>query len=208
MLAWLCVVLNEFSPLLHVGFLWEQCFWKCWLELQDLHSGKLNFYVVILLNTFPLKMFLSTFQLCNTKAMAWLPFLNNSVLWICIKKSKCVQETTAADWVWTVLKNSRMQHVVQVGLKWKKKKDGIWIYIGILLVKENKNLLVTEKDNNKVCFWIQWPWLERCGKWAKLPGRLLGHLLGRGLNWNDWKIVCPLSNFPHRSSCPAETAAK
>lgn len=47
-----------------------------------------------------------------------------------------------AEMTATVLKNPRMQHVVQEGLKWKK-KDGIWMYIGISLVKENKNLLLT-----------------------------------------------------------------
>lgn len=51
-------------------------------------------------------------------------------------------EMTAADWVWMVLKHPRMQ-LVQVDLKLKKKKDGIWMYVGILLVKESKNLLLT-----------------------------------------------------------------
>lgn len=150
MLAWMCVVLNKFSPVLHVGFLWRHCVWKRlelqlvvwkWLECKDVHSGNLSFYLVILLNTFYLKMLLSPLQLCNIKVMPWLPFPNNSVYWIW--QSPMLAEMTAADWVWTVLKNLRMQHVVQVGLKWKKKKDGVWIYVGILLVKESKNFLLT-----------------------------------------------------------------
>lgn len=51
-------------------------------------------------------------------------------------------EMTAADWVWMVLKNPRMQCGGTSGLKIKK-KNGIWMYIGILPVKEIKNLLLT-----------------------------------------------------------------
>lgn len=145
MLAWLCVVLNKLSSLLHVGFLWGQCVWKCWLELKTYIVATWVFTWWFCLILFLWKC-LSPFQLCSTKAMAWLHFLNNSVHWICITKSKCIQEMTVADWVWMVLKNPRMQHE---GLKWKKKKDGIWMYISILLVKENKNLFLLKKDNKK-----------------------------------------------------------
>lgn len=54
-----CVLLNEFSPLLHVGFLWGPCVFKgfqCWLVLKDLHNDALSFYLVILLSTVLLKM--------------------------------------------------------------------------------------------------------------------------------------------------------
>lgn len=63
-------------------------------------------------------------------------------------------DTTADDWVWMVLKNPRMQHVGQVGLKWKKKRLNFNVYW--YPTGKRKWELVTDSkmDNKKVCFWI------------------------------------------------------